>query len=489
MTGEEPMGSDTAKDLVSQLQSHRLGRRQFMIKAAAAGMSATAIVGALSTMRTIPAHAQDVVKVQFWTADVDPTLQAQKDLAAAYNSQVTDHQVEVVQIPPGQVTDTTKLMTAVRGGSGPDCYLLDRFIVAQRAADGLLQDLSGMDGAADQMNNYIAFAKAEATYDGKTYALPLNTDARALYYNKTMLQGVGVDPAEFDQSNGPLTWTRVAEVANMLNQQDSNGNYSQMGFVPWMNQGWHYTYGFSWGASFFDYANCKVTPDDPKMIEASTWVQDYCKALDADKVSAFGSPSMQSGFPGQQHPFVLGTLAMQITGDWQISQQAQYAPDMDYGITWMPVPDALATTPATAVAGAEATPMSGSGGNSTTWAGGWSLVIPDGAKAPDQAWSFMKWATGAEGQAMYSKQLTVLPTWEALLSDASLFDERHTFFAQLLPTAKNRPPLPVGAKYWDELTTAWQKIYLNQSAPTDALTAAAKNVNDPLGKYCPIAES
>ncbi len=56
------MGSDTSKDLVTQLQTHKLGRRQFMIKAAAAGMSATAIVGALSTMRTIPAHAQDATQ-------------------------------------------------------------------------------------------------------------------------------------------------------------------------------------------------------------------------------------------------------------------------------------------------------------------------------------------------------------------------------------------------------------------------------------------
>ena len=485
MTGEKQMGSDTSKDLITQLQTHKLGRRQFMIKAAAAGMSASAIVGALSTIRTIPAHAQDAVKVQFWTTFTEPDLTTLKAMVDKYNTIATDHQAELVQIPPASVTDTTKLMTAVRGGTGPDVYHLDRFIVAQRAADGLLQDLSGMDGAADLMPNYIDFARAEATYEDKPYALPFDTDARALYYNKTMLQAVGVDPSEFDQANGPLTWNRVAEVANMMNKEDSNGNYSQMGFIPWVNQGWHYTYGFSWGASFFDYANCKVTPDDPKMVEASTWVQDYCNALDANKVSAFGSPSMQPGFAAQQHPFVLQTLAMQITGDWQIASMAQYAPDVDYGITWMPVPEALASTPV--AADAQATPMASAAGNSTTWAGGWSLVIPDGAKNPTQAWDFMKWMSGPDGQAMYSKGTSHLPTWKALLSDASLFDERHIFFAQMLPTAKNRPPLPVGAKYWDELTNAWQAIYLDQKSPTDALTAAAKNTNDLIGKYCPIA--
>lgn len=478
------MGSDTSKDLVTQLQTHKLGRRQFMIKAAAAGMSASAIVGALSTMRTIPAHAQDAVKVTFWTAHTDPDLAVMKSMVDTYNAQAQGHQVEFLQIPPGAETDITKLLTAVRGGNGPDVYQMDRFTVAQNADSGLVQDLSGLDGVDDIMNQNLEFARGEATYKGKTYALPSDTDARALYYNKTMLQSVGVDPAEFDQANGPLTWTRVAEVANMLNKQDSNGNYSQMGFIPWVNQGWHYTFGFSWGGSFFDAASCEVTPDDPKIVEALQWVQDYCNALDANKVSAFGSPTMQPGFPAQQHPFILQTLAMEITGDWQIATQAQYAPDMDYGITWMPVPDALASTPAAGAAAA--TPMTGNGGNSTTWAGGWSLVMPQGAKNPEPAWTFMKWFAGPEGQALYAKGTSHLPTLTALLSDTSLFDERHQFFAQLLPTAKSRPALPVGGLYWDELSAAYQKIYLDQTPAADALAAVKDTVNAKLKGFCPL---
>jgi multiple sugar transport system substrate-binding protein len=487
MTGDEPMGSDTAKDLVTQLQSHRLGRRQFMIKAAAAGMSATAIVGALSTMRTIPAHAQDARKVTFWSAFTDPDKTVLTGMVDTFNAQSTDFQVEYVSTPPEQVTDSTKLMTAVRGGTGPDIYHLDRFIVAQRAAGGLLQDLSQFSDANDYMNNYIEFARKEATYNGSPYALPFDTDTRALYYNKTMLQSVGVDPAEFDKANGPLTWDRVAEVAALLDVKDSNGNYTQMGCVPWVNQGWHYTYGFSWQGVFYDGAACSVTPDDPKIVESFQWVQDYCNARGADAVSAFGTPSMQSGFPAQQHPFILDTLAMQITGDWVIAQLAQYSPDKDYGITWMPVPAALASAPA-ATPEAAASPAASVGGASTTWAGGWSTVIPEGAKNAEDAWTFMKWFSGKEGQTIYTKESSHLPTWTELLSDESLFDERHVFFAKdLLPTAKNRPPLPVGAKYWDELTVAWQATYLNQGAPADLLKTAKDNTNKDLEEFCPVS--
>ncbi|HKG27013.1 MAG TPA: extracellular solute-binding protein, partial [Thermomicrobiales bacterium] len=297
------MGSDALRDLIGQMRRGRLSRRQFMGRAAAMGLSATAISGAL---RQVPTRAQDAVKVTLWTTFTDPELTTLKSMVDTYNGLAQGHTAELVQIPPAQVTDVTKLMTAVRGGTGPDVYHLDRFIVAQRAADGILQDLSEY-GGADELAKHIAFARAEATFDGKPYALPFDTDARALFYNKGMIQGAGLDPAELDASNGPVTWDRVKEIASKLNVQDSNGNFTQMGFVPWLPEAWHYTYGFSWGGKFFDQASCEVTPNDQPIVEAFQWVQNYCNELGADKVSAFGSPSTQPGFDNAQRPFHLGT--------------------------------------------------------------------------------------------------------------------------------------------------------------------------------------
>ena len=105
-----------------------------------------------------------------------------------FNAENTDVQAELVQVV-GDETDTTKLMTAVRGGIGPDVYMLDRFIVAQRAAEGVLQDLSEFMAGEDFSEVYIPFAWAEANFHGSPYALPFDTDARALFYNKGMLAG------------------------------------------------------------------------------------------------------------------------------------------------------------------------------------------------------------------------------------------------------------------------------------------------------------
>jgi multiple sugar transport system substrate-binding protein len=456
--------NDTLHDLARKMRSGRIDRRQFFKGAAALGASATAISSAL---RVAPTRAQDDGEVLFWCDFTAQDFANVKAVADAYNAQATGAKVNLVQIPPGEETDVTKLMTAVRSGTGPDIYFLDRFTVAQRAADGVLEDLSAL-GGDEVIKNYIPFAQSEATFNGKVYALPFDTDARALYYNKGMIQSVGADPAELDPANGPVTWDKVAEIANQLNVQDGSGNYTQMGFIPWINQGWHYTYGFSWGGNFFDWAACSVTPDDQPIVDAFTWVQDYCVALDAAKMNAFGGPADLPGFDPAQHPFHLGQLAMQITGDWEIKQMEQYAPSIDYGITYIAVPNA--------------------GDTPSTWAGGWSLTIPMGAKNTEGAWTAIQWMAGENGGRIYTQQSAHLPTWASLLNEGDLFDERHKFFAEMLPSAKSRPPIPVGAKYWDELTVAWQKNNLGDGEPADLLGNVKDRVQGDLQRFCPLTE-
>jgi len=458
---EERMSDVALRNLVRQFRSHRIDRRTFLKGTAALGVSASAVSGAL---RATPS-ARAATEITMWTTFTANDLDNVQAVVDGFNAQSTGPQVKLVGVPPAQVTDVTKLMTAVRGGTGPDLYLLDRFIVAQNAATGLLQDLSSL-GADSVIGNYVPFAQAEASFNGKVYALPFDTDARALYYNKGMISGAGFDPAELDQTKAPVTWDRIAEIAAKLDVKDSNGNYTQMGFIPWLNQGWHYTYGFSFGGQFFDYANCQVSPDDANVVAAFQWVQDYCKNLGADAVNAFGSPSMQPGFDPAQHPFHIGSLAMQITGDWEIAQMAQYAPNIDYGITWMPVPK--------------------TGDASVTWAGGWSVVIPQGVKNVDDAWTALQWIAGDPGSRIYTTKSAHLSTVKSVIADSTLFEGAHNFFAGMLETAKNRPPLPVGAEYWDSLTTAWQKTYLAQSAPADALKEVKDQVDADLGQYCPI---
>jgi multiple sugar transport system substrate-binding protein len=459
------MSNVAYQDLVRKMGSGRISRRHFIQSSSALGLSATAISSAL---RANPSYAQEASEVVFWTTHTEPDLSALQTIVDAFNAENTDVQATLTQVV-GDETDTTQLMTAVRGGVGPDVYMLDRFIVAQRAAEGVLQDLSEFLGDEDLSETYVPFAWAEANFQGTPFALPFDTDARALFYNIGLLQEAGIDPAELDVANGPITFDRLAEIANQLNETDQDGNFSRMGFAPYTLQAWHYTYGFAFGGTFFDEASCEITPDNEGVVAGHQWLYDYVAALDPQKVSAFAGPQAATvTVPEEQQQFVTQQVAFAINGDWYLNVLPEYAPDIEYGLTVIPVPN--------------------EGDESATWAGGWSMVIPQGAKNPEGAWRFMQYIAGEPGQRSYVTDTAHLPTFNSLLADPDLFpDPQHRFFAQdLLPTAKNRPPLPVGARYWDELTSAWERVYLNQEEPEAALATVKERVQPDLAGFCPI---
>jgi multiple sugar transport system substrate-binding protein len=405
--------------------------------------------------------------VKFWTSHTPPDSDVLTTIVNAFNTANPDICVKMT-IVPGAETDVAKLLTAIRGGVAPDVYMADRFTVPQRAAEGVLAELPA--DVAALSSQYLPFAWAETQFKGKTYALPFDTDARALWYNKDLITAAGEDPAQLDIAKGPPTIDTVTKIADKINKKDASGNYDVMGWMPGgpgaggnpgaFDQGWHYTWGFVNGGKFADLAACKVTPTDPGVVAGYQFLYDWAKAHDPQAVARWVTTNLPPNPPAAQNPFWTGKLAMTISGDWRIAEQVKYAPSGHYGFTFIPVPKA--------------------GDKGATWAGGWSMALIPDSKAADQAVKFMKYIAGPEGQAVYTKQSTHLPTLNALLADASLYDASHKAFLDLLPTALSRPPLAAGAAYWDALTSAQGSVELNTKTPQDALAEVAAAVQPQL---------
>jgi multiple sugar transport system substrate-binding protein len=425
---------------------------------ASAGASASAAAGASAepTAITGATCASTAVTVKFWTSHRPPDSNSLANIVNAFNAANPEICVKMT-IVPGAETDVAKLLTAIRGGVAPDVYMADRFTVPQRASEGVLAKLPA--DVAALSTQYLPFAWAETQFKGDTYAMPFDTDARALWYNKDLITAAGQDPAQLDIAKGAPTIDTVTKIADAMNKKDSSGNYDVMGWMPGgpgaggnagaFDQGWHYTWGFVNGGKFADLAACKVTPTDPGVVAGFQFMYDWAKAHDPQAVSRWVTTNLVPNGPAAQNPFWTGKLGMTISGDWRIAEQTEYAPSGNYGFTFIPVPKA--------------------GDTSATWAGGWSMALIPDSKAADQAVKFMKYIAGPEGQAVYTKETTHLPTLDALLKDASLYDPAHKAFLDLLPTAHSRPPLAAGAAYWDALTTAQGSVELNTKQPQAAL--------------------
>lgn len=443
--------------------------RRTILKAGAVAASAVAMPHILtgSPLQAARRETEEAKgTVTFWTTNTVPDLTTDQAIVKKFNETHKGVKVKLVQVPTTATNDTSKLLTAVRGGTGPDVYHLDRFTVTQEAAAGVLEDLTKY-GAPSMKKNYLDYAWAEVEFQGKPYALPRDTDARGLMYNKTILSDIGVSLSQVDPNNGPITTDQFLQINQKANTTGSNGNYTRVGAIPWFDQGETYTWGWIFGGNFVNVKKCEVTPTNSGVVKGLQYIYDWSQQFGASKLASFISAYAPTNAPPATYPLFQGRTAFSLTGDWQIATAKEYVPSLQYGYTYLPVPKA--------------------GDKPTTWSGGFSVVMPTGAKNPDGAWEFMKYIAGEPGQLMYTTQTTHMPTLKSLLAEKKLFPGAHAFFTEkLLPITRSRPPLPVGSLYWDQLQDAESSVQLNQKQPMPALQAAASATNPQLKQYCPL---
>jgi multiple sugar transport system substrate-binding protein len=410
-------------------------------------------------------------KVLFWTSQVPPELDGVKAVVDAYNATNPAVQVELVTVP-GSETDVTKLMTAVRGGTGPDVYQLDRFTVPQRAADGILEDLTPFLQRIDPnvASKHLPDPWSETQYKGKTYALPFDTDARAIYYRKDLLRDAGIDPDILDPRHGPIPIERFREIAFRCNKVDAQGNYTQIGFIPYMHvlqsQGSHFTWGTIFHGSFLDMKSGKMTVTSPEVLQAYSWIHQYAQDMGPQKVATFMSTYAPPQSPPQQHPFVNGRVAMFVTSDFFINTMRTYAPEVEYGITYFPATRPDQKEP-------------------TSWSGGWSMVIPTGAKHVEAAVRFIDWACGEDGQRIYVKTTAHFPTIKSLL-DEDIFAREQEIFRSIIPHSIARPVTPIGAYFWDTLYRGYDRMTLGLATPKEAAEDAQGAIQERLNRFLPL---
>ena len=130
--------------------------------------------------------------MEAWSRMTDVAATSTKAIIDDYNAKNTKgNKVTFVYIPQTQSSQADeKLLTAVAGGNPPASYYADRFTVPQFAYQGFFTDITDPAKAAGvTADQYFDFAWQEATYKDHIYALPFDTDTRALWYNKDILHG------------------------------------------------------------------------------------------------------------------------------------------------------------------------------------------------------------------------------------------------------------------------------------------------------------
>jgi multiple sugar transport system substrate-binding protein len=387
------------------------------------------------------------VTIEFWHDKGDLDGQVMDSLVAEWNAANPDIQVKATYTPNITSAGTNpKFLAAALSGNPPDVFIHDGSsfststnLNAFMAIDDLVK-ASKLDPTA-----FFPWAWEKVQWNGHAYGLPLDTDARALYYNKALLEKAGF-------AEPPKTIDELDAMAEKLTVK-SGDRIDTMGFIPWIGNWFLIAWGWDWGLKVWDAATNKINLNGKEMVDALTWEVGY-----ANKYGVSSIQNFQQGFgSGADNPFRNGTVAMELTGNWEILSLKNYVPDLQYGISPAPYP---------------------AGRAAMTWSGGFVTGIPQGSKHPNQAWQFVYWLGAGDGASKYAIQTQHLPTNVAAAKAFADATPAQKIFVDLLPVSFIEPVIPEWSLAWDTHLAAEQEALFGQKTPQEALDAANAKVQE-----------
>jgi multiple sugar transport system substrate-binding protein len=326
-----------------------------------------------------------------------------------------------------------KFLAATLGGNPPDVMLHDGSSYSTSVYLNAFEQIDDL-AAADEITSDLYWDAfwPKVVWKGHVYGLPFDTDARALYWNKALLQEAGF-------SEAPKTVAELDAMAEALTKGTREAGYEQVGFIPWVGN-WRITgWGWSRGAEYWDEDAQQSHLNAPEIVAAMEWENTYAQKYGVEELAAF----TQAVAGETTDPFVTGNVAMMVTGDWEIGTIARYAPDMEYEIAPTPVVE---------------------GRDFMTWSGGFVNGIPTGAKHMDASWEFLKYMGGKDAQLMYAllthHMCTNIEAQEEFLKQ----DPMHKLFTDLLPTTVIEPVFPEWALVEDGIPAEQEVLYGRKTA-------------------------
>ncbi len=166
------------------------------------GFLTTVAAMSLMAAASMPAQAEVTFMYPEWIAAlVEPGV-------AAFEAE-TGETVKSIKLP-GQGYDQ-RIALDLSAGTAADVNVMDSFMVSELAASGYLEALDEKLAGWDQYQYYLKGLIEVASYQGKVYALPTDTDVRMLWYDLSNFEKAGI-PTPWE----PKTWNDILDAAQKL---------------------------------------------------------------------------------------------------------------------------------------------------------------------------------------------------------------------------------------------------------------------------------
>jgi len=345
--------------------------------------------------------------------------------------EATGHTAKIVPMPASTTDQFGQYrLWLAAGNKDIDVYQTD-VIWAPQLADHFV-DLSA--AAKDLAGEHFPSIIESQTVNGKLVALPIFTDAPALYYRKDLLEKHG--------ASVPTTWEELTKTAQMVQDAErADGNGDMWGFV--------------WQGNAYEGLTC----------DALEWVKSFGGGqivepdgtISINNEKAAMAIETAKGWVGTISPE--GVLAYQeeeARGVWQTGNAV-------FMRNW-PYAYGLGNGDDSAVKDKfDVTTLPTGGGHDTSAAtlGGWNVAVSKYSENQEAATSLALYLAGSEAQKMRSLLASNLPTIVALYDDADIAKEQPIIprwkdvFLQAVP----RPSAPTKVKYNEVSSKFWSAVH------------------------------
>jgi multiple sugar transport system substrate-binding protein len=425
-----------------------LSRRRLLLGGAAA-LAGAAAAGCRPAGPAVAAGERLLTVWHAWGGVMGPRFEK---IAAAFEKAHPGVRLRLVYTQ-NNLSTNQKFFTAVAAGTPPDVTFVDGPQVASWAEWGALEPLTERAAASGvRPDDYFAPTWRQNVYREQLWAMTYCADPNfGFAWNREAFRKAGLDP-----ERPPAAIDELTEAADRLTKTE-DGVIRQIGMIPWAQYGPAnsiFTWGWAFGGEFYDDAARRITADHPRVVQALEWMITFAQRHDPARIA-----SLQQGFgTAEQNPFYSGKLAMQCLHIGGIGDIERYAPDLDYGVTYIPAPP--------------------DGEARSSWVGGWCMSIPRGARNPDDAWEFIRWLCHSEeGTALVGRETGLFPGMRRSPHFAAVRRKRYYGdYVRILEESRHqRPVMPVQAFYMRELQRAVEAAVYGRRTPAEALAQARKN--------------
>lgn len=335
-----------------------------------------------------------------------------------------------------------KLTTDISSHDQPDLSIVPTIWISDLASDGLLEPLDAL-ATPEFKAKFIPAFLVPPTYNGRLLGLPVAASARAMVVNTDLLQRASAPE--------PKTWDAFATAARSVAALPNSYGFGLPGKEVEVDT---YFYYVLWALGGDIIKDGRSGLSAPEAIRAATLYM----SLINDKATQ-PTPTAHSREDVFKQ-FKEGRIGIVFTYPMLIPQLKAEAPNLHYSVMPFPVESKPVTLGVTDV-----------------------LTMSSSSKDKQAAWDFAQSLYSDSYRAEFDRAEGLLPV--TVVGAASSFYKDNpdiAAFAAGLPNARFFPTIKGWPEISDITVRALQTMYLGQRTPTEAMTDAARQIDQVLAR-------